>query len=181
MENKQNEPKKKESVEAVTRSTIEKGGVLANLYFDVYVDDKEKAEGMLVDISNRIAGETGVVYAVGTIERAIETPDKKYSAAAEIKILTDSFRTLIKVCMLYGPMAIEIEKPDELHLSISDAQDILFDTAQMSHEFTTTMLYRMLKPEERIELKKKIDQRAELGKELLKKISGKKEKEGEDG
>lgn len=160
-------------VEAVTDATIDKGGVLALLYFDVYGDDKEKIEGMLVDLSNRISGAQGVVYALGSIERAIEVGEeagkKKFSAAAEIKVLTQSFTALAKLCGMYGPMGIEILKPTAIKLSMADAQTLLFETSQMSHEFVTTMLYRMLSPQERIDLKKKLERRAEMGKDILKK------------
>lgn len=161
------QPQKPKSVEAVTQTTIERGGALALLYFDVYTKDKESAEGMLIDISNKITSEPGVVYAVGSIHRAMEMPENNYSAAAEVKVLVSTFADLVKLCMAYGPMSLEIIKPTEIKLSMHDAQQLLMNTAQMSHEYTTTILLRSLKPEERVDLAKKLKARAEHGKQLL--------------
>lgn len=159
----------KEPVEALTQSTLEKGGVLARLYFDVYGNDKDAVEGMLVDLSNRLTGANGVVYAVGSIERALETEDKKWTAAAEVKVLTKSLTVLVKICATYGPMAIEVLKPTEIKLSMHDTQTLLMETAQMSHEFTTTLLFRTLSPEDRKDLAAKLKRRAEIGKGLIEK------------
>ena len=156
-------------VEEITRETIEKGGVLATLYFDAHAKSKEKVEGMLVELGNKLASEKGVVYAVSKVEKALEHEDGLFSAAASVRILTKSFPALARICVLYGPMGVEIEKPNEIRLSLHDAQELLFETAQMSYEFTTTMLYKLLSPEERKKLAEKLKRRAELGKQLLKK------------
>ncbi len=155
------------SVDTVTQNTIDKGGILAQLYFDVHGPDKDTVEGTLVDLSQKLSKEHGVVYAIGNIQRAIELEDKKWSAAAEVKMLTKDFHSIAKICTLYGPMAIEIIKPTEIRLSLPDAQQLLFDSAQISFEFTTEMLYKLMTPEERKELAAKIKKRAELGKQLL--------------
>lgn len=151
------------------------------LYFDVYSDDKEGAEGMLVDISNRIAKEKGIVYAVGKIQRAMEMEGRKYSAAAEIRVLTSSFHDLVRICMLYGPMAIELLKPTEIRLSMTAAQQLLLNTAQLSYDFTVAMLHRGLKPAERLELEKKMKARAEYGKKLLEEAGKGEEGQEEEG
>jgi hypothetical protein len=121
---------------------------------------------MLVEIANRITKEKGVVYAVGKIQRAMEL-EGGYSSAAEIKVLTSSFHDLVRLCMLYGPMAIELIKPTEIRLSMTDAQQLLLSAAQISYDFTIALIHRGLKPEERIDLERKMKARAELGKKLL--------------
>jgi len=168
------------NVEAVTNETIEKGGILAHLYFDMYGGSKEGVENLLVDLADRLTKEKDVVYALASIERAMEMEDKKYSAAAEIKILTKNFNTMVRLCTFYGPMAIEIRKPHEIVLPIERAQNILMSSAQFSLEFTTQMLYKMMTPEERKALDKKIQRRAEMGKELMDKQKSEKSKEASD-
>jgi hypothetical protein len=167
------------SPEEVTRETIEKGGVLAQLYFDVHGKDKEKIEHLLVDLANRIMAEQGVVYAVGEIERAIEMGDNNYSAAIRLKVLTKSLRDLLRICMIYAPMAIEVLEPPEIKLKIPEMHEVLMDASQMSYEFTTTMLYRVLSEEEKKDLQKKIEARSEMGKEILKKFIKKENEENE--
>jgi hypothetical protein len=167
------------SPEEVTRETIEKGGILGQLYFDAHGKDKDKIEHLLVDLANRIMAEQGVVYAVGEIERAIEMEDKNYSAAIKLKVLTKSFRDFLRICTIYAPMAIEVLEPNEIKLKLNEMHEILMDVSQISYEFTTAMLYRVLSEEEKKDLQRKIEARSEMGKEILKKFikeGGKEEK-----
>jgi hypothetical protein len=157
-----------DSVDMVTQDALEKGGILTQIYFDMHGPDKDAVEGMLVELTHKLTTEEGVIYAIGDIQRAMEMEDKKWSAAAEVKILTKNFHSIARICTLYGPMAIEILKPHDIKLSLPDAQQLLFNSAQFSFDFTTTMLYKLMTPEERKELAAKIKKRAELGKELLK-------------
>ncbi len=163
--------------EEVTRETIERGGVLGLLYFDTHGRDREKVENLLVDLANRIMSEQGVVYAVGEIERAIEMEDKTYSAAIKLKVLTKSFRDILRICMIYAPMAIEVLEPVEMRLKLNDIHEILMDVSQLSYEFTTVMLYKVLSEEEKRDLQRKIEARSEMGKEILKRFI---KKEGEN-
>ncbi|VVB73678.1 Uncharacterised protein [uncultured archaeon] len=155
-------------IEVLTQATIEKGGVLAMLYFDMHGSDKEKLENLLVDLANRLNGEKGVVYSVGEIDRAIQFGDK-YSAAAKVTVLTSSFSVLSRICDNFGPIGIEILKPNEIHLSIPDAQQVLFDHVKMMSDLLREMIEKTMTPEERKKLGKLMEARAELGKDLLKK------------
>ena len=155
-------------IEVLTQATIEKGGVLAMLYFDMHGPDKAKLEQLLVDLANRLNGEKGVVYSVGTIDRAIQMGDQ-FSAAAKITILTNSFAVLSRICDSYGPMGIEILKPNEIHLSIPDAQQVLFDHVKMMSDLLREMIEKTMTPEERKKLGKLMEARAELGKDLIQK------------
>lgn len=155
------------SVEEVTRNALEKGGVLAMVYFDVHGNDKEEVEGILVETSRRLTAERDVVYAVGEIERAIEMDDGTYSAAASVRILTTSFPALVRICALYSPIGVEILKPNEIKLSLATAHEVLNQVADASYAFMTTMLKKVLKPDEMAKLEKIMKRRAELGKELI--------------
>ena len=155
-----------ESVEEVTKEIIEGGGVLALLYFDVHTNKKEDAENMLVDLSKRLTKENGVVYALSNIQKSIKLGDK-FSSSAETKILTKSLKDLARICTLYGPMGVEIQKPNKFELSIRDAQELLFLNAQLGHEFATTLLYKVLDEKGRANLMEKLKKRAKLGKKFL--------------
>jgi hypothetical protein len=154
-------------IEALTQATVEKGGILAMLYFDMHGKDKEKLEQLLVDLANRLNDEKGVVYSVGEIDRAMELGDQ-FSAAAKITILTGSFAVLSRICDSYGPMGIEILKPNEIHLSIPDAQQVLFDHVKMMSDLLREMIEKNMTPEERAKLGKLMAARAELGKDMIK-------------
>jgi hypothetical protein len=154
-------------IEVLTQTTIEKGGILAMLYFDMHGRDKDKLEQLLVDLANRLNGEKGVIYSVGEIDRAIEMGDQ-FSAAAKITILTTNFSVLSRVCDSYGPMGIEILKPNEIHLSIPDAQQVLFDHVKMMSDLLREMIEKNMTPEERKKLGRLMEARAELGKDLIK-------------
>jgi hypothetical protein len=154
-------------LEVLTQATIEKGGILAMLYFDMHGPDKEKLEQLLVDLANRLNGEKGVVYSVGEIDRAMQLGDQ-YSAAAKITILTSNFSVLSNVCDHYGPMGIEILKPNEIHLSVPDAQQLIFDHVKMMNDLLREMIEKTMTPEERRKLGKLMEARAELGKDLIK-------------
>jgi hypothetical protein len=159
--------KPKGSVEQVTETAIEKGGVLAILYFDVHGNTKEEVEGLLVDMSQRLTREKGVVYALSEIERALEAGDNIFSSGSKVRILADSFVSLVRLCGLYGPMGVEVLKPNEIKLEVREAHDVLFTVSEMSHEFTTSMMMKLMKPEEREVFAKKMKKRAEMGKKLM--------------
>lgn len=153
-------------IEVLTQATIEKGGILAMLYFDMHGPDKARLEQLLVDLANRLNGEKGVIYSVGTIDRAMELGDQ-FSAAAKITILTSNFATLSRICDGYGPMGIEILKPNEIHLSIPDAQQVLFDHVKTMSDLLREMIEKNMTPEERKKLGRLMTARAELGKDLI--------------
>jgi len=159
--------KPKGSVEEVTDAAIEKGGVLAILYFDVHGNTKEEVEELLVDMGQRIAQEKGVIYALSEIERALEAGDKLFSSASKVRILADSFASLVKLCGLYGPMGVEVLKPNEIKLEVSEAHDILFIVSEMSHEFTTSMMMKLMNSDERNVFAEKMKKRAAMGKKLM--------------
>jgi len=158
---------KKDPVGRVEEEAFEKGGVLAVLYFDAHGNTPEEVEGLLVDLGQKLAQEEGLIYAVSEIDRALEMGDKLFSSASKVRVLASSFQSLVKICGLYGPMGIEVLKPNELKLELNDAQNVLFTISEMSHGFTTSMMMKLMKPEERAALGEKLKRRAEMGKKLM--------------
>jgi hypothetical protein len=159
--------KSKDSVDEVTDAALEKGGVLAMLYFDAHGNTIEEVEGSLVNMGQKIAQEKGVIYALSEIDRAMEAEDKFFSSGAKVRILTDSFNSLVRLCGMYGPMGVEVLKPNEIRIGPGEAHEILFTISEMSHEFTTTMMMKLMKPEERAAFGEKMKRRAEMGKKFI--------------
>ena len=159
--------KDKGSVEEVTNTAIEKGGVLAILYFDAHGNTPEEVEGLLVNLGQTVAQEKGVIYALSEIDRALQMEDKYFSSGAKVRILADSFKSLVGLCGRYGPMGIEVLKPNEIVLKTGDVHEILFHISEMSHDYTTNMMMKLMKPEERVAFSEKMRHRAEMGKKLM--------------
>ncbi len=154
------------SVEKVTEDTIKEGGVLALLYFDIHGNSKDTIKTTMVEFIRRLTGEEGVVYAVGEIKDTIED-DSGFATSAEVKVLTKEFMALINIGFRYGPIGVEILKPEGIKLSLREAQDVILTAAQTSHEFSTYVVEKLMKDEEKQELSKKLSRRAELGKKLV--------------
>ncbi len=154
------------SVEQVTEDTIRDGGVLSLLYFDVHGKDKEGIKATMVDFIKRLTGEPGVVYAVGQIKDSIEDEDG-FATSAEVKVLSKDFQSLLAIGLRYGPIGAEIIKPHEIRLGLGEAQNTLLSVSQTAHEFSTYVVQKLMKEEEKIALNKKLEKRAELGKKLL--------------
>jgi hypothetical protein len=160
-----NDAKKK--LEQLTDKTIEEGGILSILYFDVIGKEKEKIEQLLVDLVAKLNGENGVVYSIGDIQRAIPLDTGEFSAAAKVTILTKDFHTLSRICDNYGPIGLEILKPSEIRIKTPEAQAILLDHVAMISNLLREIVERTMTPEERKKLAKILEAKAERGKELM--------------
>jgi hypothetical protein len=154
------------SVEQVTDDTIREGGVLAIVYFDIHGKSREGIKHMLVDFIGKLTRERGVVYAVGQVKDSIED-ESGFATSAEVKVLTKDYSALLDIALRYGPIGVEIIKPHEIRMNLGEAQNAILNVAQTSHEFSTYVVEKLMKEEEKVELNKKLEKRAELGKKLL--------------
>ena len=157
------------NIEQLTNKTIEEGGVLSLLYFDVIGKDKEKVEQLLVDLVTRLNSEKGVLYCVGDIQRAMELESKDFSAAAKVTILTKNFAVLSKICDNFGPIGLEILKPSEIRMTVADAQSVILDHVFQTSSLLREIVEKTMTPEERSKLGKILQARAERGKEVMSK------------
>ena len=156
-------------IEQLTNKTVEEGGMLTVLYFDVIGKDKQKVEQLLVDLVTRLNSEQGVVYCVGDIQRAIELESKDFSAAAKVTVLTRSFAVLSRICDNYGPIGLEIIKPHEVKMSVADAQSVILDHVHQTSSLLKEIVEKTMTPEERSKLGRILEARAERGKEIISK------------
>jgi len=149
------------------------GAVLAVFHFDAHSRDAESVKSTLVDFVGRMSKESGLVYCKGEIDSRVLEKDGLFSTTAEVTVLGESLRTLLDLSLKYGPVAIEILKPNEVRLTMEEVQNLLVDASLIAQEYASYILQHALKGQELEDYKKRLERRAELGKELLEK-SGKK-------
>ncbi len=161
-------------VKKVTEQTIKDGGVLAMLYFDLHAPSKEAAQQLGTGFVNHIIKTPGVVYALGEIEEPLEGEEKKFSTSIAVKILTKDFLTLSTICMTHSPFNVEILKPNEIRLQLSEAHELLGTMSVTTAEYKKYIITKVAKPEEVAEMMKQMKLREELGKKILEKKKGEK-------
>jgi len=164
---------KEKSVDEVTVDALRDGGYLVNLYFDLHGSSEEAVKSIMVGFVGKLTKEPGVIYAVGEIDKP-EKKDDMYSTWAQVKLLAQDFHTLVRISVQYSPIGIEILRPDEVKLTLGQAQSMLLDVSQASQNFTRVIMERTLSPLDKRDYARKMEQRSELGKKLLEKSHEKK-------
>lgn len=159
---------RKKSVDEITDEAVKDGGYLARVYFDLHAKSAEEVKNVMVGFIAKLTKERGVIYAVGEVDKPVEK-NGMFSTWAQVKLLATDFTTLVKVATQYSPIGIEILRPEEVRLSLGEAQSALLDISQTSLNFTRMIMERILSKEEAEEYRQKMQQRAELGKSLLEK------------
>jgi hypothetical protein len=158
----------KKEVEEVTRKALEKGGVLAKLYFDMESEKQEELQPLMVDlINNRLLKSPGVLYCFGGIDEPVKLKDT-YSTSAEVTALFEGIWPVIRVMFDFTPAAVEVIKPQkDIVLKPSDLQALLLNVAQVSMDYSNYILSRVLKKEDYDKIMQQMKNREELGKRLL--------------
>jgi len=157
---------KEKSVDEITEDAINEGGYLAMVYFDLHATTQEAVQNLMVGFIGKLTKEPGVIYAVGEIDKPLEK-EGMFSTWAEVKLLSQDFPTLVRIASQYSPIGIEILRPDEVKMTLGEAQGALLDISQTSQNFTRLIMERMLSEDEKKEYGKKMLQRTELGKKLF--------------
>lgn len=158
----------KNDVEKITEETLAKGGILVRLYFDMQEREKEKLQPLMANLINeQLMKEKGVIYVYGTIEEPL-LKDGIYTTSGIITALFSAFQPLIGVAFKYAPGGIEILKPErEMKFKINELQSMLMDLSQISMDYSKFILEKVLKKEDLENIKKQMENRAELGKKFL--------------
>lgn len=169
---------KKESVEEVTKKTIEEGGILARLYFDMQSERADDLQPLMTEMVNsNILKSPGVIYCYGSIDEPIKLGEALYSTTAVLTILFKDLGALINIAFNYAPAGIEILKPEkEYILETSKLQSIVLDIAQISVNYSQYILSKVLSKEDFEKIQESLERREKLGKELLEKAK----KQGEE-
>ncbi len=164
----------KKEFEEITHQTIEKGGILVKLYFDMESDKQEDLQPLMVDlVNNRLLKAPGVVYCYGTIDEPLKVKES-FSTSAEVTALFNSLWPLVNVMFNFTPAAVEVLRPaKDYMLKQVELQALLLNVAQISMEYNNYVLSRVLKPEDFEKIKEQTQRREELGKKLMEKKDGK--------
>ncbi|MFA6907654.1 MAG: hypothetical protein WC263_02400 [Candidatus Micrarchaeia archaeon] len=157
---------KDKSVDEMTDDAVREGGYLAMVYFDLHATTADAVKNLMVGFIGKLTREAGVIYAVGEIDRPIEK-EGIFSTWAEVKLLASDFPTLVRIAAQYSPIGVEILRPDEVKMTLGEAQGSLLDISQTSQNFTRLIMEKMLSEDERKSYATKLSQRMELGKKLF--------------
>jgi len=157
-----------DEVEKVTKNVIASGGVLVMLYFDIHANTKEAVQELGTGFVNILIQKQGVVYAMGEIDEPVGGSDgKNWSSSVAVKMLTIDFTTLAAICMTHSPFNIEILRPDEITMPLSQAHDLLGTISATCAEYKKHILTKIATPGELAQLQENLKRRAEMGKKIL--------------
>ncbi|MBI5159016.1 hypothetical protein HY992_02750 [Candidatus Micrarchaeota archaeon] len=167
---------KKKNVKELTDEWVAKGGVQAVFYFDVHGSSGDEVKEKMVSFVGKMTEDPYLVYAVGEVASPVDNGDKTFSTSAEVLVLAKSFDSLVNVALNYGPLSVEVLRPEkELRLSLDEAHKILGSVSNASYEFSSFVLKNVLKPEQLKEFEKSIKKREGV----KKRVEGKEEEKGE--
>lgn len=156
-------------VENLTKEWIKKGGILAYLYYDLQGAKKEIVEQAGIAIVQNLLGmKEDVVYAVGEIDE-IKENNSWFSSYIQIKVLTKSFASLVKICENSSPFSIEILEPAEIKISLSEAHRILTNISRNNYELKKVMLEKVLEGKDLENFLKAVSERLKMSKKVLEK------------
>jgi len=158
-----------EDVEKLTRETVKNGGVLAMLYFDIHARSKELVQELGTGFINNVIHKPGVVFAYGEIDEPIGGEEgMNWSSSIALKVLTRDFASLVAIVMAHSPFSIEILRPDELTLPISQMHELLGTISAATAEYKKYIVMKLAKPEELAQIEEDLRKRAEMGQKILK-------------
>ncbi len=155
-------------IEKLTKDTINKGGMLAMLYFDLHSKDRDKLQGLATGFVDSILKQEGVVTAYGEIEEPLEQ-EAVFSTSIEVKILTKDFLSLINVCSIFNPITVEILRPNEVKISLDKAHELLMSMATNWFNIKRYITEKVSTKEDIEHIKKYLENREAIGKQLLEK------------
>ncbi len=160
-------------IEKLTKKTIADGGVLALLYFDLHGKTKEAVQQIGTGFVNHLLQRPGVVFALGEIDEPVSGGEgKNWSSNIQIKILTKSFSELVSICIDNSPFTMEILRPDELRITLSEAHEVLSTISATAAQYKRYIISKVATPQQLAVYEEALKKRAEMGKKLLKKKKG---------
>jgi hypothetical protein len=152
--------------ESLKHEVLRGGGFFAHLYFDMHSTDAESLQNIMVGFISKLTNEPGVRMAVGEIEEPLKG-DKMFSSTAKVSMLFSDFETLVRVCMTYAPIGIDVEEPLDAKISCGEMQNAMMYISATAQDLTQHILGKNLSAEEKITFQKQMAARAELGKRIL--------------
>ncbi len=153
-------------VDKKIKDTVENGGTLALLYFDIHAKEKDNLVALSKAFVKEIINKEGVVLALGEIEEPVP-PEKEgmnWSTYVTVKVLTKDFKTLSALCLSHSPFNVEILKPDEIKLTLPEAHELLAMLSAVTADYKRYILTKLATPEELTKLQENLKRRAEMEK-----------------
>ncbi|MBI4017663.1 MAG: hypothetical protein HY366_01810 [Candidatus Aenigmarchaeota archaeon] len=102
---------------------------------------KDVVEDSLKKLLEKIKKERGVrvikekFHETTRLEKPSETIPEAFTQVMELEIEFESFKRTLEYVMLYGPSALEIMEPNELRVSLSEAQELVNKLTSFMHTF----------------------------------------------
>ncbi|MBD3398099.1 hypothetical protein GF412_02785 [Candidatus Micrarchaeota archaeon] len=155
-------------VDNLTEKTVEEGGVLALLYFDIHGTDRDTLVNLSTGLVQKVLKQDGVVFARGEIDEPMEA-EGMFSTSLELKVLTKDVVSLAQLCADFSPFSLELLEPQEFRVPVPHMQDLFMFVSTNSHDYKKYILQKLSPPEKGAEYAKNLHARAELGKKLLEK------------
>ena len=156
-------------VDKLTEKTVEEGGVLALLYFDIHGLDKDTLVQLGTGMVQKVLKEPGVVFARGEIDEPMEA-EGMFSTSLELRVLVQDVLSLAQLCANFSPFSLEILEPQQFKTPVSHMQDLFMFVSSNAHDYKKYILMKKLStPEEQQEYAKNLKRRVDLGKNLLEK------------
>lgn len=136
---------------------IKDGAILARLFLEVQGNDMDAAKKALDrTIFDSLANEAHITLLnVKFYELQKDAGKEIYSGIVEVKLLVHDFRWFVSIVMRYGPSAIEIIEPHEVHLTMDEMQSLLADVSEITQTYSSR-IFALLKDEERKAIYQKI-------------------------
>ncbi|MDE1855937.1 MAG: hypothetical protein KGH49_01745 [Candidatus Micrarchaeota archaeon] len=157
-----------DEVTKMTREAVEKGGILAKLYFDMQSEKQEDLQPLMTDlISNRLLKTPGVLYCFGEVAEPIKV-EEHYTTNAVVTALFKDVAAIVNVAFNYAPAGVEILKPEkEIVIRTHEMQAMLSDISQVAMQYSQFILQRVLSKEDYEKAMSDLRNREELGKKLI--------------
>ncbi|MDD5317632.1 MAG: hypothetical protein PHF51_02760 [Candidatus ainarchaeum sp.] len=156
----------RQTPEDVLDDAVRRGAIVSVMYFDVSSNDKGTVQAALAELVAKINKEPGIIATAGEISEPIEF-EGMWTSGAEVTLLAKSFAVLVAVAIHYGPIGVEVMRPDKIVLSLGEAQGVLLNISQIGQEFAQYALTQAMGESEKEEFKKQQAARIAMGKKLL--------------
>lgn len=129
---------------------VKDGAILARLFLEVQGNDKDAAKKALERTIFDSLGNEAHVTLLNVKFYEIRKDEEKefYSGVVEVKLLVRDFRWFVSVVMRYGPSAIEIIEPQDVHMKMDEMQSLLADISEISQTYSS-QIFALLKDGER--------------------------------
>ncbi len=148
-------------VEGLISQATQKGAILAVLYFDSYGVEKTVVQNVLVDVTQKVTSEPGVIYCKGVVKEPIEKSGE-FSTYSEVRVLAESFNALVNVVLKYAPSSVEVEKPGKINLSLEEVHATLLDISQTIQNYTSFIVEKTMSGEDKRRYNEELKRRSEF-------------------